>query len=86
MDDLIDMMVSNESPADISDRIKEILMAKSAENIEIIRPVVAASMFGEPETEEDSDETSYENESGESDEYDEASYEDESEDYEEDAE
>lgn len=63
MDDLINMMVSNESPADISDKIKEILMAKSAENIEIIRPVVAASMFGEPETEEDSDETSYENES-----------------------
>jgi hypothetical protein len=51
MDDLIDMMVSNESPADISDRIKEILMQKSAENIEIIRPVVAASMFGEPESE-----------------------------------
>jgi hypothetical protein len=49
MDDLIDMMVSNESPADISDRIKEILMQKSAENIEIIRPVVAASMFGEPD-------------------------------------
>ncbi|MFZ9836613.1 MAG: hypothetical protein ACO3D6_06010 [Candidatus Nanopelagicaceae bacterium] len=71
MDDLIDMMISNESPADISDRIKEILMAKSAENIEIIRPVVAASMFGEPETEEESDEVSYE---------------DESEDYEEDAE
>jgi hypothetical protein len=71
MDDLINMMVSNESPADISDKIKEILMAKSAENIEIIRPVVAASMFGEPETEEESDETSYE---------------DESEDYEEDAE
>jgi len=63
MDDLIDMMVSNESPADISDRIKEILMAKSAENIEIIRPVVASSMFGEPETEEEYDETSYEDES-----------------------
>ena len=71
MDDLIDMMISNESPADISDKIKEILMQKSAENIDIIRPVVAASIFGEPETEEESDETSYE---------------DESEDYEEDAE
>lgn len=51
MDDLIDMMVSNESPADISDKIKEILMQKSAENIDIIRPVVAASMFGEPNSE-----------------------------------
>jgi hypothetical protein len=53
MDDLIDMMVSNESPADVSDRIKEILMQKSAENIDIIRPVVAASMFGEQEVEEE---------------------------------
>lgn len=49
MDDLIDMMVSNQSPADISDKIKEILMQKSAENIDIVRPVVAASMFGGPE-------------------------------------
>ena len=51
MDDLINMMVNNESPADISDKIKEILMQKSAENIDIIRPVVANSIFGEPETE-----------------------------------
>jgi hypothetical protein len=50
MDDLIDMMVSNQSPADISDRIKEILMQKSAENIDIVRPVVASSMFGETES------------------------------------
>jgi len=54
MNDLIDMMVADESPADISDKIKEILMQKSAENIDIIRPVVSASMFGgtelEPET------------------------------------
>jgi hypothetical protein len=75
MDDLINMMVSNESPADISDRIKEILMQKSAENIEIIRPVVAASMFGQPKAEEESEV-----------EYDETSYEDESENSEEDAE
>lgn len=61
MDDLINMMVSNESPADISDRIKEILMQKSAENIEIIRPVVAASMFGGPEsTEQEFSEDEYE--------------------------
>lgn len=55
MDDLIDMMVSNESPADISDKIKEILMQKSAENIDIIRPVVANSIFGEPEVELESE-------------------------------
>ena len=45
MDDLIDMIVADQSPADISDRIKEILMQKSAENIDAVRPVVAASMF-----------------------------------------
>lgn len=49
MNDLIDMMVADQSPADISDKIKEILMQKSAENIDTIRPVVAASMFGTPE-------------------------------------
>jgi hypothetical protein len=62
MNDLIDMMVADESPADISDKIKELLMQKSAENIDIIRPVVSASMFGAPEAEveldvDDSEET-----------------------------
>jgi len=74
MDDLIDMMVSNESPSEISDKIKEILMQKSAENIDKLRPTVAASVFGVPqdseetetevetevETEEDSEEQSEE--------------------------
>ena len=69
MDDLIDMMARNDSPADISDRIKEILMQKSAENIDIIRPVVAASLFGgeesEPEVETETSEEEYEEESEE---------------------
>ena len=55
MDDLIDMMANNQSPADISDKIKEILMQKSAENIDIIRPVVANSIFGEPELDVEND-------------------------------
>ena len=32
MDDLMDMILTDESPTDISDKIKEILFAKSAEN------------------------------------------------------
>jgi hypothetical protein len=52
MDDLIDMLVADQSPADISDKIKELLMQKSAENIDIIRPVVASSMFSTQEVEE----------------------------------
>ena len=65
MDDLIDMMVADQSPSDISDKIKELLMQKSAQNIETIRPVVASSIFvtpdqtneGESEYEDGSEET-----------------------------
>ena len=49
------MIVADQSPSDISDRIKEILMQKSAENIDIIRPAVAASVFGNEENVEESD-------------------------------
>ena len=45
MDELMDMLVTDESPAQISDKIKDILFAKSAEKIENIRPQVAASVF-----------------------------------------
>jgi hypothetical protein len=46
MDDLIDMMVKDASASSISDKIKDILMQKSAANIDAVRPQVAASMFG----------------------------------------
>jgi hypothetical protein len=49
MDDLMDMILADESPTDISDKIKEILFAKSAENVNAIRPEVAASLFGDVE-------------------------------------
>ena len=75
MDDLIDMIISNESPSEISDKIKDLLMQKSAENIDIVRPVVANSMFGnteddievdgddgEEQDEEEQDEYQYEEE------------------------
>lgn len=53
------MMVSDESPADISDKIKEILMQKASQNIEAIKPVVAASIVnGESSEEEPEVETS----------------------------
>lgn len=48
----MDMLVSkDESASQISDKIKDLLFAKSAENIESIRPNVAASIFDEPEVE-----------------------------------
>jgi len=52
MDDLMEMILSDESPSQISDRIKDILFAKSAEKIDSFRPSVAASLFGEEDTEE----------------------------------
>jgi hypothetical protein len=47
MDELMDMMVSDESPSQISDTIKDILYAKSAERVDAFRPVVANSLFGD---------------------------------------
>jgi hypothetical protein len=52
MDDLLDMIVSDEPPSQISDKIKELLFAKSAEKIGEFRPAVANSMFGNYEEEE----------------------------------
>ena len=66
MDDLIDLIIDNESPSDISDRIKDMLYAKTAEKVEAERPNVSAGLFGdevedevdqEPQEEEGSDET-----------------------------
>jgi hypothetical protein len=69
MDDLIDMMVADQSPADISDKIKEILMQKSAENIDTLRPVVAASMFGTTEADIEVETSDYEETETEEEEY-----------------
>lgn len=45
----MDMILSDESPSEVSDKIKELLFAKSAEKINAVRPEVAASLFGEVE-------------------------------------
>ena len=46
--DLIDMIAANDSQADVHDKIKEILYAKSQENINAVTPAVTAGMFGGP--------------------------------------
>jgi len=51
MDDLLDMIVSDESPSQIADKIKEILFAKSTERVEAVRPQVSAGLFGEQDSE-----------------------------------
>ena len=45
-DDFVSMIMSDDSPSDISDAIKGMLFAKSVEKIDELTPYVAASMFG----------------------------------------
>ncbi len=51
MEDLVDMIVTDDSPSQIADRIKDILFAKSAGRVEDAKPYVASSLFGEEDTE-----------------------------------
>ena len=46
--DLIDMIAADNAQADVHDKIKEILYAKSQENINLVTPAVTADMFGGP--------------------------------------
>ena len=46
MDNVIDLIATDSKPSDVSDAIKAILYAKSAEKIDSARPLVASSLFG----------------------------------------
>ena len=54
MEDLVDLIATDASASDISDKIKERLFAKAAEYVDSARPEVAAGLFGAevPETPE----------------------------------
>ena len=54
-DELMDMIINDESPSQISDKMKELLFAKSAEKVETARPVVANSLFGDQEVDDEID-------------------------------
>ena len=45
MDELMDMMATDESPSQISDKLKDILYAKSSERVDKFRSQVASSVF-----------------------------------------
>ena len=45
--ELMDMIIADESPATISDRIKDMLFAKSADRVDNFKPDVAADTFGD---------------------------------------
>ena len=45
MEDLLDMIIADESPSQISNKIKDLLFTKSAEKIDEFRPSVSSSLF-----------------------------------------
>ena len=47
----MDMMVADDSAAQVSDKMKDILFAKSAERVDAYRQEVANSVFGNQESE-----------------------------------
>ena len=56
MEDIVDLIATDSSASEVSDKLKEILYAKAAERIDIARPYVANAMFGqefEPPTEDE---------------------------------
>ena len=48
--ELMDMIIADESPATISDKIKDMLFAKSADRVDNFRPDVASDTFGNDES------------------------------------
>tara|TARA_B100001250_G_scaffold195387_1_gene167845 strand:- start:746 stop:949 length:204 start_codon:yes stop_codon:yes gene_type:complete len=51
MEDLIDLIVTDASASDVSDKIKDVLYNKSASRVDTFKPEVATSMFDVGETE-----------------------------------
>jgi hypothetical protein len=59
MDELMDLIGADESAAQVTDKIKDLLYAKSGEKVDAFRPHVANSLFNDLEDESDeADETS----------------------------
>jgi|TARA_R100001460_G_scaffold57342_1_gene97053 hypothetical protein len=57
MEEIVNLIGSDSSASDISDKIKDVLYAKASERINTIRPTVGASMFDDSnlDTEEEQD-------------------------------
>ena len=53
MDELMDAMATDESPSQISDKIKQILFNKSAERIDAFKTDVANGVFGDVDLEDE---------------------------------
>jgi hypothetical protein len=56
MDELIDMIIADKSASSVSDKIKDVLYSKAAERVDSLKPSVASSIFGDEESEDDTEE------------------------------
>ena len=55
MEDLIDLIATDASASDVRNKIHDILYSKAAERIEVAKPYIASSLFGEDESAETED-------------------------------
>jgi len=53
MEELVDLIATDASASDVSDKIKDALMAKAAARIDAFKPEVAATVFDAEEPEEE---------------------------------
>jgi len=53
MEEIVNLIGSDASASDISDKIKDALYAKSAQRIDAIRPTVGATVFGDNQSSEE---------------------------------
>ena len=53
MEEIVNLIGSDASASDVSDKIKDVLYAKAAERIDTIRPTVGASVFGGEQSSEE---------------------------------
>jgi hypothetical protein len=51
MEELVDLIATQEPASEISNKIKDILYAKAAEKIDYLRPQISSGLFGD-ETED----------------------------------
>ena len=55
MDDLLDNIISDESPSQISDAIKDMLYSKTAERVDAYKQTAASALFNASDEVETSD-------------------------------
>ena len=53
MEELVDLIATDASASDVSDKIKDSLMAKAAARIDALKPEVASTVFADDAPEEE---------------------------------